>query len=71
MLVTSVNGKFTKKATGKIRFVSNDGKLIRAAIQKSVETVEGQVVLMTSEGFNEEGVSVSKFEYEWSIKVKN
>lgn len=71
MLVTSVNGKFTKKATGKIRFVSNDGKLIRAAIQKSVETGEGQVVLMTSEGFNEEGVSVSKFEYEWSIKVKN
>jgi hypothetical protein len=71
MLVTSVNGKFTKKATGKIRFVSNDGKLIRAAIQKSIETVEGQVVLMTSEGFNEEGVSVSKFEYEWSIKVKN
>lgn len=71
MLVTSVNGKFTKKATGKIRFVSNDGKLIRAAIQKSVETGEGQVVLMTSEGVNEEGVSVSKFEYEWSIKVKN
>lgn len=71
MLVTSVNGKFTKKATGKIRFVSNDGKLIRAAIQKSVETGEGQVVLMTSEGLNEEGVSVSKFEYEWSIKVKN
>ena len=70
MLVTSMNGKFTKKATGKIRFVSNDGNLIKAAIQKSIDTGEGQVVVMTSEGFNAEGISVSKFEYEWSVKVK-
>jgi len=70
MLVISVHGKFTKKATGKIRFVSNDGNLIKAAIQKAVDTGEGQVVVMTSEGFNEAGISVSKFEYEWSVKVK-
>ncbi|WP_408025498.1 DUF4442 domain-containing protein [Tenacibaculum sediminilitoris] len=71
MLVTNMNGTFTKKATGKIRFKCNDGKLIRETIQKAIEKGEGQTVIVTSEGFNEEGVSVSKFEYEWSLKVKN
>ncbi|WP_133534513.1 DUF4442 domain-containing protein [Tenacibaculum caenipelagi] len=71
MLVTNMNGTFTKKATGKIRFECNDGKLIRETIQKSINTGEGQTVTVTSEGFNEEGVSVSKFEYEWSLKVKS
>ncbi|MCH3883047.1 MULTISPECIES: DUF4442 domain-containing protein [Tenacibaculum] len=71
MLVTNMNATFTKKATGKIRFECNDGIAIQKAIQKSTETGEGQTVLVTSEGINEEGVSVSKFQYEWSLKVKN
>ncbi|KAB1160055.1 DUF4442 domain-containing protein [Tenacibaculum aiptasiae] len=71
MLVTNMNATFTKKATGKIRFECNDGLAIEKAIQKSVETGEGQTVLVTSEGINKEGVSVSKFEFEWSLKVKN
>ncbi|CAM1350286.1 conserved hypothetical protein [Tenacibaculum ascidiaceicola] len=70
MLVTNMNGTFTKKATGKIRFECNQGQLIRETIQKAIETGEGQTVIVTSEGFNEEGISVSKFEYEWSLKVK-
>ncbi|WP_272148716.1 DUF4442 domain-containing protein [Tenacibaculum aiptasiae] len=71
MLVTNMNATFTKKATGKIRFECNDGLAIEKAIQKSVETGEGQTVLVTSEGINKEGISVSKFEFEWSLKVKN
>ncbi|WGH76920.1 DUF4442 domain-containing protein [Tenacibaculum tangerinum] len=71
MLVTNMNATFTKKAKGKIRFECNEGELIRETIQKAVNTGEGQTVTVTSEGFNEEGVSVSKFEYEWSLKVKN
>ncbi|WP_368506467.1 DUF4442 domain-containing protein [Tenacibaculum sp. 1_MG-2023] len=71
MLVTNMNGTFTKKATGKIRFECNEGELIRATIQKAIETGEGQTITVTSEGFNEEGISVSKFEYEWSLKAKN
>ncbi len=70
MLVTNMNATFTKKATGRIQFECNDGFAIKEAIQKSVETGEGQTVLVTSEGINEEGVSVSKFEFEWSLKVK-
>ena len=71
MLVTNMNGTFTKKATGKIHFECNDGQLIRETIQKAINTGEGQTVTVTSEGFNEEGISVSKFEYEWSLKVKS
>ena len=71
MLVTNMNATFTKKATGRIRFECNDGLAIKNAIQKSVETGEGQTVLVTSEGINEKGDSVSKFQYEWSLKVKN
>lgn len=71
MLVTNMNATFTKKATGRIRFECNDGLAIKEAIQKSVDTGEGQTVIVTSEGINKEGVSVSKFEFEWSLKVKN
>lgn len=71
MLVTNMNATFTKKATGKIQFSCNDGLAIKKAIQKSVETGEGQTVLVISEGINKEGVSVSKFEFEWSLKVKS
>ncbi|MCD8411508.1 DUF4442 domain-containing protein [Tenacibaculum finnmarkense] len=71
MLVTNMNATFTKKATGKIKFSCNDGLAIKNAIQKSIETGEGQTILVTSEGINEEGISVSKFQFEWSLKVKS
>ena len=71
MLVTNMNATFTKKATGKINFECNEGNIIKDAIEKAIETNEGQTIVLTSEGKNEDGVSVSKFEYEWSLKVKN
>ncbi|WP_445737207.1 DUF4442 domain-containing protein [Mariniflexile sp.] len=71
MLVTSNSATFTKKATGKITFTCNDGKLIDAALQKAIETGEGQTVSMKSVGTNEEGIEVSTFIFEWSIKEKS
>ena len=70
MLVTGMNASFTKKATGRITFTCLDGLLVSEAVQKTIETGEGQTISMTSEGFNEKGESVSKFVYEWSLKVK-
>jgi len=70
MLVTSMNAEFTKKATGKIYFESNDGLLIKETIKKAIETKTGQTIVLKSKGKNEEGVVVSTFEYEWSLKVK-
>jgi hypothetical protein len=70
MLVTHQEANFYKKATGKILFTCAGGKEISEAIKVSKETKEGQVVVLTSEGKNEEGFVVSKFSFEWSLKVK-
>ena len=71
MLVTYQTGTFTKKATGRINFICKDGHLIKGAIDKNIASGEGETVTMIAEGFDETGDSVSKFEYQWSLKVKS
>ena len=71
MLVTTNNATFTKKATGRITFTCSDGNLVDEAIKKTIETSEGQTIWMQSVGINEEGIVVSTFNFEWSIKVKS
>ena len=71
MLVTHQEGRFTKKATGKIIFECNDGKLIKETIQKSINTGEGQIIHLKADGYDASGELVSQFTYEWSIKVKS
>ncbi len=70
MLVAQNKAVFTKKATGKIRFVCGDGNLIKDAIAKTISTGEGQTFWMKSIGTNEEGIEVSTFEFEWTIRKK-
>ena len=70
MLVTSNTATFTKKATGKITFTCNDGHVIQEAINRTVATGEGQTFSMTSIGVNKEGIVVSTFKFEWSIRIK-
>lgn len=71
MLVTHQNGTFTKKALGKITFTCKEGNEIREAIAETIKTGEGQTIVLTSQGFDEQGDLVSTFEYEWSVKVKS
>ena len=71
MLVTSNNATFTKKAVGKIIFTCNDGKAVDEVLKKAIETGEGQTIWMQSIGVNEEGIVVSTFNFEWSVKVKS
>ncbi len=70
MLVTTNNATFTKKATGRITFICNDGELIDNALKRTIETGEGQTIWMKSVGTNKDGVVVSTFNFEWSIKAK-
>ena len=70
ILVTNMKGTFTKKATGRITFICENSDKIDQAISDTIATGEGQVLIMIAEGFDEANESVSKFEYEWSIKVK-
>ena len=71
MLVANNNAAFTKKATGRITFECNEGHLIDDAIKKTIETGEGQTVWMNTVGKNEEGVEVSNFNFEWTLKVRS
>lgn len=71
MLVTHQEAQFFKKATGRITFSCTGGNDIRETIQKSIETGEGQLIVLTSIGTNTDGVVVSKFQFHWSIKVKS
>ncbi|PTX62025.1 uncharacterized protein DUF4442 [Kordia periserrulae] len=70
MLVRSQKGTFTKKATGRIRFVCKDGEKVKAAIDAAIKTGEGQSLTLFAEGFDASGESVSHFEYEWGIKLR-
>lgn len=70
MLVTNMNAEFTKKATGKIVFQCKDGLKLQSAIDKAIQTGEGQKIILSAEGNNEDGLIVSKFEFEWSLKLK-
>ena len=70
MLVAQNSSKFMKKATGKISFTCEEGEKARAAIEKTIATGEGETFWMKSIGKNEEGVEVSVFEFEWTVKLK-
>ena len=70
MLVANNKGKFSKKATGRITFVCNDGFLAEQAIQAAIVSGEGQSFWMKSIGTNENGEQVSDMDFEWSVRVK-
>ncbi len=71
MLVQNNNASFTKKATGKITFTCEDGHLIAAALEKTIATGEGQTIWMKSVGINKDGVVVSTFNFEWTVRLKD
>ncbi len=70
MLVANNKASFLKKATGRITFKCTDGNLIAEALKRAIKTNEGQTVWMNARGINKEGVEVSDFNFEWTIKVK-
>ncbi len=70
MLVANNKANFSKKATGKITFTCEDGHLIKEALEKTIATGEGQTVWMKSLGVNTDGVVVSTFDFEWTVRLK-
>jgi acyl-coenzyme A thioesterase PaaI-like protein len=70
MLVTKQTATFTKKGRGRMAFVCEDGTLIDEKLKKTLETGEGQVIVLKSVAKDAQGDVVSTFEFEWSIKLK-
>ncbi len=70
MLVANNKSSFSKKATGKITFICNQGDLVKEGISKAISTGEGQTFWLKSIGYNEDQIEVSEMHFEWTIKVK-
>ena len=70
MLVTKQSATFTKKGRGRIAFVCEDGEAIDQKLQATLQTGEGQVIVLTAIATDAQGDIVSTFEFEWSIKLK-
>ena len=71
MLVQNNTANFSKKATGRITFTCEDGHLIKDALEKTIATGEGQTIWMKSVGVNTDGVVVSTFKFEWTVRLKS
>ncbi|MEJ8758648.1 DUF4442 domain-containing protein [Pontibacter sp. H259] len=71
MLVVHMDADFTKKATGKITFMCEDGQRIQQAAAQTKLTGEGVTVVATSIGLDEKGEQVAEFRFTWSLKAKS
>lgn len=70
MLVAETNASFSKKATGKIKFICEQGFVIEEGIAKAVFTGEGETFWVKSIGYDEKNDVVSEFNFKWTVKVK-
>jgi len=70
MLVVANEGKFYKKATGKISFTCSDIAAVHAAVDEAVITGNGVSIRAHSVATNEAGDIVAEFYFTWSFKAK-
>lgn len=70
MLVTGIEGKFYKRATGLSIFICEEGDAIRQAVEKTITTNQVQSITILSSGFNEQNELIAEFRITWSFKMK-
>ncbi len=71
MLITAMDSRFYKKATGTTIFTCNEGLQIRDAIMAARTTGAVQTIRVRSEGKSDAGAGVAEFWFEWSFKQKD
>ena len=71
MLITGVEAEFVKKADSLTTFVCDEGEKLIDAVQRAIDTGEGQQVSVTSVGTQQTGEVVSRIKFRWSFKVKS
>ena len=70
MLVTGLEAKYFKKATGITSFLCEDGDAFHRTVLDAIATGEGRVFTAKSVGKNEAGELVAEFLITWSFKAK-
>ena len=70
MLVTSIDGNFTKRALGLTSFRCQDGLALQNVVEQCIITGQSQNLQCLSIGFDESGAEVARFLITWSFKAK-
>ena len=70
MLITGMEGEFIKKARTTTTFICREGSQVRAAVQRAIDTGEGQTIRVKTEGYDSDDQLVARFYFTWSFKVK-
>jgi len=71
MLVSDVEGSFSKKADAHTTFTCNDGQKMFDAIAETCKTGEPVLVKMNTIGTMRDGTEVSNFTFTWSVKKRS
>ncbi|OYT17095.1 MAG: thioesterase [Bacteroidetes bacterium 4572_77] len=70
MLVLNMEASFKKKAIGICSFSCVNGKDIQKAVEKAIETEEGQTIKVRSIGQDSTGDTIAEFHFTWTFKTK-
>lgn len=70
MLVLNNKANFSKKATGRISFNCNQGRQIKDCLNKAISLGTPQTIWLNSSGLDSKGDKVSKFSFEWTLKLR-
>jgi Domain of unknown function (DUF4442) len=70
MLITGMQAEFTKKATGNIRFICEEGNRIKNIVGEARRLTEPLTIDVTSTGIDEVGDVVARFVFTWSFKAR-
>ncbi len=71
MLVSNVEGGFTKKANASVTFTCSDGQKMFDAIEETCRTGEPVLVPMKTVGVMDDGTEVSNWTFTWSVKKRS
>ena len=70
MLLISSKSNYYKKATGTIVFNCSEGNNMDEMMNKLISSNTPQTITLSSKGINQNNVTVSKFIFEWSLKIR-
>lgn len=68
VIITGLEGEFTKKVQSTAVFTSDDGAAFAAAVARAVATGESVTHTATSVGRLEDGTEIARFRFTWSFK---
>ena len=70
MLVLNNKANFSKKATGRLSFSCDQGRQIKECLNKAISSGTPQTIWLNSSGLDSKGDTVSKFSFEWTLKLR-